>query len=191
MTDGRDQRTTRFTRIFEDHYEDVRAYTRRRAPDLADDVAAETLAVAWRRLDDIPDPALPWLYGVARNVLCNAVRSERRRRAGEDGGVKAGPGVTPSFTAGLEEGSVMRAALENLSPADRELLLLVAWEQLDGPALAAALRCSRTAAAVRLFRARRRLEASLAVAEGPSPARAEAPAAVRKTDTRGRLLDEK
>ncbi|TCC57419.1 sigma-70 family RNA polymerase sigma factor [Kribbella pittospori] len=45
-----------------------------------------------------------------------------------------------------------------LSDADRELLSLVAWEGLDTAQLAAALGCSRNSAAVRLHRARRRLE---------------------------------
>jgi RNA polymerase sigma-70 factor (ECF subfamily) len=90
--------------------------------------------------------------------------------------------VAPSFTEALEEGSVMRTALGRLSTNDREILLLAAWERLSGPALAAAVGCSRTAAAVRLFRARRRFAAALADAE--------APPSVRLTDTRGRLLDE-
>ena len=38
----------------------------------ADDVLAETLLVCWRRLDEVPDPALPWTYGVARHCLANA-----------------------------------------------------------------------------------------------------------------------
>lgn len=181
MIDGRDQRVTRFTRLFEDHYEDIRVYARRRSPAQADDVAAETFVVAWRRLDDVPREALPWLYGVARNVLCNSARSERRRRAGEERGAHDAE-VAVSFTEGLEEGSAMKAALERLSPADREVLLLVAWERLERPSLAAALGCSRTAAAVRLFRARRRLDLALDAADTPTPA--------RLTGTRGRLLDE-
>jgi RNA polymerase sigma-70 factor (ECF subfamily) len=36
---------------------------------------AETFLVAWRRLDDVPDDPLPWLYRVARRVLANQRRS--------------------------------------------------------------------------------------------------------------------
>ncbi len=42
---------------------------------------AETFLVAWRRLDDVPADALPWLYGVARRVLANERRSAGRRAA--------------------------------------------------------------------------------------------------------------
>jgi len=37
--------------------------------DLVEDVVAETFLVAWRRLDDIPAEARPWLLGVARKTL--------------------------------------------------------------------------------------------------------------------------
>ena len=50
-------------------------------PDLADDIVAETFLVAWRRLDDVPDDAGPWLFGVARNVRLNLQRSARRQQA--------------------------------------------------------------------------------------------------------------
>ena len=42
---------------------------------------AETFLVAWRRLDDVPADALPWLYGVARRVLANQRRSADRGAA--------------------------------------------------------------------------------------------------------------
>ena len=52
-------------------------------------------------------------------------------------------------------------ALERLSDADREVLLLAAWDGLSTAEVATALRCSRTAAKVRLHRARRRLRVEL------------------------------
>ncbi len=55
----------------------------------------------------------------------------------------------------------MRQALQTLSDGDRELLLLVAWEQLDARDLAAVLGCSVPTTAVRLHRARRRLRQAL------------------------------
>ena len=63
-----------------DVVEPLRRYLARRTdPDTADDVLADTLLVCWRRVDDVPDPALPWAYGVARKCLDNAVRGQRRR----------------------------------------------------------------------------------------------------------------
>ncbi len=56
----------------------------------------------------------------------------------------------------------LRAALAVLSERDREALRLVAWEGLDPERAARAAGCSRGAFAVRLHRARRRLEAALA-----------------------------
>ena len=54
---------------------------RRIGADEAEDVLAETFLVAWRRRDDVPDDALPWLYAVAGNVLRNRTRAQRRRAA--------------------------------------------------------------------------------------------------------------
>ena len=69
----------RYRRLFDRH----RAYCRRRTDAAtASDASAETFAVAWRRLEDVPDgdAALGWLYGTARRVLANEFRSSRRRR---------------------------------------------------------------------------------------------------------------
>ena len=71
----------RFDGLFAAHFDAVRAYAWRRDPSNADDVAAETFLVAWRRLEDVPTDALPWLIGVARNVRLNVLRAERRRTA--------------------------------------------------------------------------------------------------------------
>ena len=180
MTDDSNERAARFSRLYEQHFEAIRAYAWRRGPDFADDVTAETFTIAWRRLDDVPGQPLPWLYGVARNVMCNLGRAERRRLEGERLG--AGGGITRPFTTALEEGSALRAALERLSERDCEVLMLAAWERLDRSGLAAVLGCSKSTATVRLFRARRRLSAALAEAE--------APPCICPTDPRGRLLDE-
>ncbi len=165
MNEHAQAREERFTRLFDAHYSAVRAYAWRRDPDGADDVVAETFTIAWQRLDGVPDEALPWLIGVARNVRLNHERGERRRRERER--QSARDDAVPSFLEALEAHSTLADALGRLSPADREILLLAAWERLDRAGLAAALDCSKAAAAVRLFRARRRLAAALAAAEEP------------------------
>ena len=72
----------RFVTLYERHASLVLAYARRRiGADEAEDVLAETFLVAWRRRDDVPDDALPWLYAVAGNVLRNRTRAQRRRAA--------------------------------------------------------------------------------------------------------------
>ena len=67
----------RFEQIYAEHADAISAYVRRRAPeDVVDDVVSDVFLVCWRRLDDVPEKALPWLYAVARKTLAN----ERRRR---------------------------------------------------------------------------------------------------------------
>lgn len=69
----------RLERVFIEHANAVRRYARLHVGDgPADDVVAETFLVAWRRLDDIPTAALPWLLGVARNVVSNQHRGRGR-----------------------------------------------------------------------------------------------------------------
>jgi RNA polymerase sigma-70 factor, ECF subfamily len=150
-------RRERFAQTFEKHYRAVTAYALRRAtPAEAEDAVAETFLVAWRRLDELPEEAKPWLLGVARRVLANQRRAAGRRRALTErvAGAQAGEEDPPRRPAVLQ-------ALGRLSEADREVLLLVAWDGLSIQEAAAALRCTRTAAKVRLHRARRRFRAEL------------------------------
>jgi DNA-directed RNA polymerase specialized sigma24 family protein len=50
----------RFASLFRLHYRDVHSFALRRVGQgAAQDVVAETFLVAWRRLKDVPDPALP------------------------------------------------------------------------------------------------------------------------------------
>lgn len=157
-------REERFEGLFRENYPFVRAYAlRRTSGDAAQDVVAETFLVAWRRLDDVPADALPWLYGVARRVLANQRRSADRGAALAErlaGGAPRGPGVDPGDSAGDAE--LLRLALSRLSEPSREALMLVAWHGLSGVRAARAAGCSRAAFAVRLHRARARLTAELA-----------------------------
>jgi RNA polymerase sigma-70 factor, ECF subfamily len=151
----------RFEELFRRYYPAVRGYAlRRAAPDAAQDVVAETFLVAWRRLDDLPDDALPWLFGVARRVLANQRRSSGRGEAIQNR--LAGTGAdAPDLEASVTESDVVRAALARLSERDREALMLVAWHGLSGKRAAHAAGCTRAAFDVRLHRARRRLAALL------------------------------
>jgi len=127
----------------------------------AADAVAETFFVAWRRLDDLPEGEgrRLWLYGVARRVLANQRRGERRRLAlGE---------LLARDLHGVHEDPVpcdrepVRRAWAALREADREVLGLATWEGLGTRELAAVLGCSRTAAKLRLHRARRRFAGEL------------------------------
>src|SRR4051812_45380867 len=73
----------RFGRLYRDQARAILAYALRRVegPEDAADVVAETFLVAWRRLDEVPNDAGArlWLFGVARRVIANRYRAERRR----------------------------------------------------------------------------------------------------------------
>lgn len=146
--------------LFRSHARDVLAYALRRTDAAsAEDVVSEVFLVAGRKLDAIPgDAALLWLYGVARRVLANQRRGERRRLALTSalGLLQRGRVDEPAGASGLLE------ALAALRPADREALMLVAWEGLDPARAAVVLGCSADAMYVRLHRARARLQAELA-----------------------------
>ena len=77
-------RARQFEAIFSAAYPRVLGYAIRRTSDraAAEDAVSETFLVAWRRLDDVPAEALPWLLGVARKVLANQRRAAGRRAAG-------------------------------------------------------------------------------------------------------------
>jgi len=147
--------------MFRDHYAAVRGYAlRRTSPEAAQDAAAETFLVAWRRFEQVPDDARPWLLGVARRVLANERRSTKRGAALAQR-VALTEVDTRSLGEAADETDAVRQALGRLSERDREALTLVAWHGLSGARAARAAGCSRSAFAVRLHRARRRLAAEL------------------------------
>jgi RNA polymerase sigma-70 factor (ECF subfamily) len=126
----------------------------------AEDVVAEVFLVCWRRLDDIPSPALPWILGVARKVIANQRRSRERQRAVQERVEQSiidwsGGWVATSPAGGFGDGGL--EALARLSEPDREALLLVAWDGLTNKEAAFVLGCTASAFGLRLFRARRRL----------------------------------
>ncbi len=163
-----------FRRLYADHFRAVVAFAVRRAeqPDDAADVVADTFLVVWRRLDDVPvgDEALPWLYGVARRVLANQRRSLlRRERLGARlrSTLREVPAPDPGDAA--DSGAVVdrvRAAMDSLSPADRELLQLVGWEELEPQEVAVVLDLPAATVRTRLTRARARLRAALGDDDG-------------------------
>jgi RNA polymerase sigma factor (sigma-70 family) len=156
-------RDARFTRLFEAHASRLHAYARRHAGrDGAEDLVADAFSVALRRLDEVPDgngESLAWLIGTVRKLAAN----QRRRQQTQDRHWREAvrDAWHASHTASPEDAVAERerclAALARLSDADREVLLLVAWEGLTAEQAATALGISRNAFGVRLHRARQRL----------------------------------
>lgn len=162
---GRELAQSRYGRLYRDQGRAILAYALRRVEDPEDaaDVVAETFLVAWRRLDEVPigTGARLWLFAVARRVIANLHRAERRR-------TKLGQRLAESLRTELatqpapagEAADVLRA-IGGLGGDDRELLLLISWEELSPGEAAKVLGISSLAARSRLHRARRRLRALL------------------------------
>ena len=148
----------RFEAIYREHFESIEAYARRRLPARADDVVSETFLVAWRRLEHVPEDALPWLYGVARRVVSDCRRNSRRQDAVAER--LAGVHMPETSERGQGQGQ-LQAALARLSERDRELLLLIYWEDLEPRRAAQALGCAGATVSTRLWRAHRRLRNEL------------------------------
>lgn len=160
----------RFERCFDAHYARIFAFVLRRVPghDSAEDIVAETFAIVWRRRDRIPDPALPWLYGIAANVIANQRRASARRenldrRLAREAGTVA-PRTDPADLFGDRD--ELASAFAGLDEAEREVLRLVAWEGLSTRDGAQVIGCSPGAFRVRLYRARRKLAKELKTAAG-------------------------
>ena len=141
---------------------------------LADEVVAETFLVAWRRFSQMPRAAaLPWLLGVARNVIRERYRDEGRQRA-IAAEMLAWAADTPDVADGVAERSAVLTALAGLSENDREVLTLIAWDGLSPRAAAGVVNCSAPAFLVRLHRARKRLTHAVEAAEETAAAKSRA-----------------
>lgn len=147
-----------FDQVFADHATAIyRYFVRRTDRNDVEDLVADVFTTAWRRRDKVPDDhVLPWLYRTAGYTLANHRRkptltlvpdhedSPERSRSSDPAEV-------------LVEDDELRRALDGLSAKDRSVLMLHAWEGLDGEALGEALGISRGGAAAALSRARSRL----------------------------------
>lgn len=158
----------RFEGCFREHYARLLAFTMRRVAgrEAAEEVVADTFAVAWRRRDRIPDDPLPWLYAIAANVIADQYRSLRRRH---DLGLRlvheARSGASGSDPAeSLARRDAFAVAFTELGEQEREALRLVAWDGLEIGEAARLLGCSQGAFRVRLHRARRKLARRLEAA---------------------------
>jgi RNA polymerase sigma-70 factor (ECF subfamily) len=153
----------RFRALFRTAYPALIRFARHRGLNEsgADDLVAGTLEIAWRRLEEVPaDNPLPWLYGVARNIWRNQLRSETRQNLLvlklPTSEVQAGPDISPTLDA-----VALRKSLGELNEDDQEILRLVAWDGLSPSEAAQVLGCSQVAARTRLHRARNRLALEL------------------------------
>lgn len=130
------------------------------AEDLLGDVFTAAVAGRLRVQPHESGSALPWLYGIAANT----VREHLRKRPGVslyDGDSAVDWDAVDARLDADAQRDGLRLALESLTPADRELLLLVAWEGLSPAEAGFVLGLSPVAARSRLHRARTRAQAAL------------------------------
>jgi RNA polymerase sigma factor (sigma-70 family) len=154
-----------FSALYVRHARTIHIWFARRIGWAAADLTAETFARAWlsrARFEDQRDgSALPWLLGIAANVLADSIRRDRietraRERlrlpldlAGEDGYTAVEQRLSPR--------QALREALESLPPHEREALELRVVDELPYEQVAARLAIRPAAARLRVSRALRRL----------------------------------
>jgi RNA polymerase sigma-70 factor (ECF subfamily) len=152
--------------VYERHAPAVYRYLGRRvgigaAEDLLGEVFVAAVAARLRVRPHDSGSALPWLYGIAANV----VRAHHRRSPGHVQVTDVTATDWDAVDERLDAGSrrhELRMALADLTEAEREMLLLVAWEGLSPTEAAEALGLTPVAARSRLHRARARAQATLA-----------------------------
>jgi RNA polymerase sigma-70 factor (ECF subfamily) len=160
-----DERT--HVRLWDAHSPAIYRYCFRSTADaaLADDLTSIVFLEAWRRRGDVtlpPEAELPWLYGVATNVLRNQRRSQRRHRAALARLPRPldEPDFADSLGDRLDDERRMRSILGqvgNLSGLEREVLAMCVWEGLAPRAAALALGIPEATVRTRLHRAREHL----------------------------------
>jgi RNA polymerase sigma-70 factor (ECF subfamily) len=156
-------RRLRFEEVYVEQGPALRTFVHRRVdPAVADDVVAEVFLAAWRRYDEMPSDPLPWLLGIARGILANQRRGHTRRSALYE---RLASSTPPDYREPRHEArgdlSPVLQACASLGSRDQEILLLVAWDGLDRAQAARVLGISTAKFAVRLHRARRRLQRAL------------------------------
>ena len=161
----------RFAVLFDRHAPHIHRYLARRAGrQVADDLVAETFLTAFAKRDryDLSySDARPWLYGIATNLIGQHRRDEARQYRIRRGAVtepevpdhadRVAAGVTAQATRAL-----LDTALAALPAGDRDVLLLIAWEQLTYQEVSRALAIPAGTVRSRLHRARTKVRQVLA-----------------------------
>ena len=170
----REAPTDRFTDLFDKYHGEIYRYVAGRlSASHADDLAAETFLVAFRDQAKLNDAGQTraWLYGIATNLIRRHHRDEERRyRALGRVGSHAEPAdndherIISRVAAGVVQRE-LAAALQDLKPADRDVLLLVALADLGYAEVAVALGIPEGTVASRLNRARKAVRAALGGAD--------------------------
>jgi RNA polymerase sigma factor (sigma-70 family) len=161
------ERPEGFARIFDRHYQAVHRYLARRVPRAhADDLASMTFVVAFERRGSFREQstsARPWLLGIATNLMHERARREHREQ-GTIAELSDEHAVVEGAYRDVDEGpdtARLARALATLDPAQRDVLLLHAWEELSYEEIAQGLDVPLGTVRSRLARARAHLSSQL------------------------------
>lgn len=164
-----DAAQTRFTLLYETHYQAILAYLLRRLDTtaMAQDLAEDVFLVAWRKLAQVPvgEDSLYWLYAVARKTLGNHIRKTATRARIAPHLPEPNPDAAAQPEEQLvrnEEARAVTGAVANLRDRDQELIRLAYWDELPHAVIGNLLGVPRSTVDVRLHRAIRRLRKELA-----------------------------
>lgn len=166
-----------FGLLFDRHAVRLHRYLARRSDwSTAQDLVGETFVVAFEnrsRFDGRREDALPWLFGIATNLLRRHQRSEVRRQRAS---ARVGPEeIAPDHVTRVDDQlaaqrsfALIEHALAQMSAADRDTVLLFAWAELSYEQIAEATAVPVGTVRSRLNRARRRLRAALDTPNSPT-----------------------
>jgi RNA polymerase sigma-70 factor (ECF subfamily) len=161
----------RFSVLFDRHAPYINRYLARRVgPQAAEDLAGETFCVAFGRrgsYDGAYRDARPWLYGIATNLVAGHRRAEATRlrtlaAVAPDPHLPDHSDRAVACAAARSIRTELVAALAAVPDADRDVLLLIAWEDLSYAEVSRALTIPIGTVRSRLHRARARLRDLLA-----------------------------
>lgn len=154
------RRPEAFRVLFDRHYERVRRYSWARLGAAGEDVAAEAFAIAFARradYDTARSDAVPWLLGIATNLIRRQYRDEQQRL-----GLLAVLGAErPPEAAVPSPDPEVASALGRLHRRDRDVLVLYAVAELTYGEIAVALDIAEGTVRSRLNRARRILKETI------------------------------
>ncbi|MEU4562182.1 RNA polymerase sigma factor [Actinoplanes sp. NPDC023936] len=160
----------RFRALHESTFADLLRFVERRVPvDEAEDIVSTVYLTAWRRFGELPEDARPWLFAVARKTMANQTRGWLRRRALD---VRLSTTEEQHVADGSSSAAArvdLQRAWRTLSATDREALALVAFDGLTAEQAATVLNIRRSSFAMRLTRARQRLQKALEPAAPVAP----------------------
>lgn len=133
-----------------------------------DDICSDVIAIAWQKrarlptseLDEERDPLLGFLFSTAKFQIRNLERRLKTSHKHLDHFTTAAIADSAEALALRDDAAI--EAFKALSVAQRELIIMVAWDGLGVPQIANILGISENNVSVRLTRARARLAAALA-----------------------------